>query len=65
MIKPQPWVKEYNEARRLGDLTPREYLLTNKPEFLFISDHNWETYNCDWDLCVLLPDLLFLVARAC
>jgi putative transposase len=29
------WLKEYNEERpheSLGDMTPREYLLTQKPE---------------------------------
>ena len=35
------WIKEYNEERpheSLGDLTPREFLLTQKPE---ISTHQW------------------------
>jgi putative transposase len=35
------WLKEYNEERphdALGDLTPREYLLTQKPE---ISLNSW------------------------
>jgi putative transposase len=35
------WIKEYNEERpheSLGDLTPREFLLTQKPE---ISTQRW------------------------
>ena len=35
------WFKEYNEERphdSLGDMTPREYLLTQKPE---ISIKDW------------------------
>jgi len=35
------WLKEYNEERphdALGDMTPREYLLTQKPE---ISTYGW------------------------
>lgn len=35
------WMKEYNEARpheSLGDLTPKEFLSTQKPE---ISTHGW------------------------
>ena len=35
------WLKEYNEERpheSLGDMTPREYLLTQKPE---ISSYEW------------------------
>jgi putative transposase len=35
------WLKEYNEERphkSLGHLTPREYLLTKKPE---ISSNSW------------------------
>lgn len=35
------WLKEYNEERphhSLGDMTPREYLLTQKPE---ISSNSW------------------------
>jgi putative transposase len=37
----EKWLKEYNEERphdALGDLTPREYLLTHKPE---ISTNSW------------------------
>jgi putative transposase len=37
----EQWLKEYNEERphdALGDLTPREYLLTHKPE---ISINSW------------------------
>ena len=37
----EKWLKEYNEERphdALGDLTPREYLLTHKPE---ISINSW------------------------
>jgi len=37
----EKWLKEYNEERphdALGDLTPREYLLTQKPE---ISTNSW------------------------
>ena len=36
----EKWLKEYNEERphdALGDLTPREYLLTHKPEISTIS----------------------------
>ena len=50
----EKWLKEYNEERphdALGDLTPREYLLTQKPE---ISLNSWsqlrETYNCSYRL---------------
>jgi len=37
----EQWLKEYNEERphdSLGDMTPREYLLTHKPE---ISTYEW------------------------
>ena len=37
----EKWIKEYNEERphkSLRDLTPREFLLTQKPE---ISTHGW------------------------
>ncbi|MFN2404486.1 MAG: integrase core domain-containing protein, partial [Pyrinomonadaceae bacterium] len=37
----ETWTKEYNEERpheSLRDLTPREFLLTQKPE---ISTHGW------------------------
>ena len=37
----ETWIKEYNEERpheSLRDLTPREFLLTQKPE---ISTHGW------------------------
>ena len=37
----EKWIKEYNEERphdALGDMTPREFLLTQKPE---ISTHGW------------------------
>ena len=37
----EKWLKEYNEERpheSLGHLTPREYLLTQKPE---ISSYQW------------------------
>ena len=37
----EKWLKEYNEERpheSLGHLTPREYLLTQKPE---ISKNSW------------------------
>ena len=37
----EQWLKEYNEERpheSLGDMTPREYLLTQKPE---ISSYQW------------------------
>jgi len=37
----EKWIKEYNEERpheSLGHLTPREFLLTQKPE---ISSYEW------------------------
>lgn len=37
----EKWIKEYNEERpheSLRDLTPREFLLTQKPK---ISTHGW------------------------
>ena len=37
----EKWLKEYNEERphdALGDLSPREFLLTQKPE---IFTHSW------------------------
>ena len=37
----EKWLKEYNEERpheALGDLTPREYLLTQNPE---VSTYDW------------------------
>lgn len=37
----EKWLKEYNEERphdALGDMTPREFLLTQKPE---VSTYGW------------------------
>ncbi len=44
------WFKQYNEERlhdSLGDMTPREYLLTHKPEISIImgGPKSGETYN--------------------
>lgn len=37
----EKWIKDYNEGRphdALGDLSPKEFLVTQKPE---ISTHRW------------------------
>jgi len=37
----EAWLKEYNEERpheSLGDMTPREFLLTQNPE---VSSYDW------------------------
>jgi len=43
----EKWLKEYNEERpheSLGDMTPREYLLTQNPKSLVISRPTREAY---------------------
>ena len=40
----EQWLKEYNEERpheSLGDMTPREYLLTQKPEISSYPRISW------------------------